>query len=70
MSTATAARFVAFAFGEPTPASCHSYRGRGHNGGMWFAHACKQLFKLLLLLRMQGLDLSYMPIIGKAIMVN
>lgn len=41
VDAATAAGFVALAFGEPTPGSCHSYRGGGHYGGTCFAHPCK-----------------------------
>lgn len=70
MGAATAAGFVALAFGEPAPASCHSYRGGGHYRGTCFAHPFKQLLNLLLLFRLQGLDLSQMPVRGKEMMVH
>lgn len=68
MDAATTAGFVALAFGEPTSASCKSYRG-GHYRGTRFAHLCIQHIDLLLLLRLQGLDLSHMPV-GREKMVN
>lgn len=69
MGAATAAGFAVLAF-ESTSTSCHSCGGGGYDGGTRFAHPCKQLFKLLFLLRLQGLDLTAMPVTSKAMLVN